>query len=164
MELQSRSGKKVMIDLDNSHAATHLKEQPNLLELVKRIISNTDLPEIDDKFYSFETDTGYTIGEMDLVETDNNDEIIYAKRKNRNNFTRFVKNKPRPKTSFVSIVIKKNDNETLELWSAWIGRLVPPFPGDEHEQPESKSFWEKHALVWGTQAIEPGTETSEKPW
>lgn len=157
----SKNHEKIYVDKVNSHAATHLQENPQLESFVKKVLSTTD---ITGQEVAFEKDMGKVVGNIDLVATEEGDEIVYAKRINRNTYTRFVKNKQPTTTSLLTIILKKREDHTYELWSAYAGILVPPLPGDERETPESKPFWSIHALIWGTQAIQPGTERKEIPW
>lgn len=157
----TKNNKHVYVDMEGPHAATHLADTPGLIELVKEFIAEI---EIDQDSLCIDRDMGRVVGTSDLVETTDNDEIVYAKRINRNNYTRFVSHRHAVQSSFVTVVLQKDLEGNYELWSAWIGSVVPQFPGDEHEVPESKPFWRKHALVWGNQAIQPGTETREWPW
>jgi hypothetical protein len=113
----------------------------------------------------FEHDMGRTIGTTDLVENDEGDEIVYAKRLNRDIYTAFNKTKRPQPTALVAVCVNKIDDTRYELFTAWTGSAnSPSFPGDENEIPESKPYWTKHSLAWGTQAIQPGTETSDCPW
>lgn len=155
------NGKKVYVSPRESHAATHLLESPQLLDLIKEF-----LPTIvakDENIY-VDKDMGRIVGLTDLVETGADDEIVYAKRLNRSNYTRFVKNRKAQPTSYVTVVLKKDTQSDYELWSAWIGPAVPQFPGDEYETVESRPFWRQHALVWGNQQIQIGSELQEWPW
>jgi hypothetical protein len=129
--------------------------------LVRKIIEETD---ITGDLMEFDTDTGQSIGESGLVETDDNDEIVYAIRKNRDRYARFTKSRKSEMSSMVTISLTRLDDKTYDLYSAWLGPLTPPFPGSPLATPESKPFWSNHALVWGTQEVQPGTETTECPW
>ena len=153
------NGTKVYVDTKHSHAATHLKKHPELLSIAKRILrtKNFDKSEV-----AFEEDVGQIIGMMDIVKTTERDKTVYAKRINRDSYTRFVKNRKPTPTPYVTMVLRK-EKQIYDLWSVWIGRKVPPFPGDDRETPESRDFWMKHALVWG-QEVQPGTETTVCPW
>jgi hypothetical protein len=64
----------------------------------------------------------------------------------------------------VTVVLNKKNDGDYELFSAWIGRAVPQFPGDKYETPDSKTFWRNHALVWGSQSVQPNTELNEWTW
>lgn len=155
------NGMKVYADTQKSHAATHLLDTPELLRLVKELIP-TIIAE-GDSIYR-DKDMGRPVGLTDLVDTKPGDEIIYVKRLNRDNYTRFVKGRKAEQTPFVTIVLKKNANAEYELWSTWIGRATPQFPHDEYETSESRPFWRTHALVWGNQKVQSGTERHEWPW
>lgn len=157
----TKNGRKVYVDVNSSHASTHLQDSPELIGQIKSILIRT---EVSGDNVAFQTDIDTAIGKSDLVETSDKDEIIYAKRKNRDIYTRFVKNREPVDTNFVTIILHKREDEDYNLFSAWVGPLVPPFPGDKMEHPDSKEFWSNHALVWGNQEIQPGTETTKQPW
>lgn len=158
---KTKNGKTVYVDTQGSHAATHIADTPDLLELVQELVAN--LVPNDDNIY-VDKDMGRPVGLSDLVETNGTDKILYAKRLNRDNYTRFVQNRKAESTNFVTVVLRKDSVGDYELWSAWIGPAAPQFPGDDFETPESRPFWQKHALVWGNQAIQPGTEREDWPW
>lgn len=152
---------KVYYDPIESHTATHFHDTPQLKALVKEVLEQTSLNQEKEVF---EYDLHRIVGKMDLIETTNTDEIIYAKRVNRDSFTRFVLNKSPADTSIVTFVLYRQDETSYVLSSAWVGKIVPSFPGSETETPESKPYWKNHALVWGTQNIQLDTETTVQPW
>lgn len=158
----SKNSIKIYYGTSDSHAATHFEDTPGLMKLVKKIIPET---EISGDSMSFETDTGRIVGTSDLVETTETDDIVYAIRKNRVTYARFTKSqKPKPNSKVTIILNKIESSDSYELHSAWIGPITPSFPGDEKETPESRPFWEKHALVWGNQEVDESTVTSICPW
>lgn len=158
---RTKNNKSVYVDTEDSHAATHIADTPDLLRAVQEL-----LPSLapDEDSVCLATDMGRVIGLSDLVETNEDDKILYAKRLNRDNYTRFALNREAEPSNFVTVVLQKDPDGNYELWSAWIGLVTPQFPGDKFADPESISFWQKHALVWGNQAIQPGTEKEEWPW
>lgn len=158
---KTKNGRTVYVDTQGSHAATHIADTPNLLELVREVV--TGLEPNDDNIY-IDKNMGRPVGLSDLVETNHTDKILYAKRLNRDDYTRFVLDRQPEPTNLVTIVLHKDSGGDYELWSAWIGSAAPQFPGSEFETPESKPFWRKHALVWGNQAIQSGTEREDWPW
>ncbi|RXI96644.1 hypothetical protein DS745_23380 [Anaerobacillus alkaliphilus] len=111
------------------------------------------------------------IGISSLINTDENSEIVYAKRKERNIYTRFVKNRKGSITnSFVVILSRSRNNNNQYL-------LVTMFPGTgaykEPEDPniltkreliESLLFWENHALVFDESTIDYTTITPVCPY
>lgn len=160
---ETKNSIEIYYDPAHSHVATHLKDTPKLKKLLKELLANKS-------FTKKEIYKEYKIKPIkifsDLVETDDDDEIIYAKRLNREGYTRFVKNRKPEITSsgYVTIWLKLDEKHKYELSSAWIGRTCPAFPDDEYAIPESKPFWKKHALIWGKQKIQNGTETTKSPW
>lgn len=157
----TRNGYNVFMDPKHSHAATHLADTPGLRDVAEEVIPAL-APSEDNQVITIDMER--TIGLTDLVETTDADEIIYAKRLNRDNFTRFVKGRSPSPSSLVTMVLRKFDDGSYELWSVWIGPNAPSFPGGGHETKESYTFWENHALVWGTQEVQPGSETTTRPW
>ncbi len=158
---RSKNGIEVTYDPEHSHASTHFADAPQIRPLVQKIIEATD---ISGDFVEFDTDIGQPIGNSELVETTDDDVIVYAIRKNRDHYARFTKSRGPEPSSIVTLSLTRLDDKTYDLFSAWLGPLTPSFPGAKFESPESKPFWSKHALVWGTQEIQPGTETADCPW
>ncbi len=111
------------------------------------------------------------IGTTSLVITDENSDIVYAKRRERNIHTRFVKNrKGNITSSFVVILNRTRDNNNKYF-------LVTMFPGNgaykEPEDPnittkkeltESLLFWKNHALVFDESTIDHKTLTPLCPY
>ena len=160
----SANGKDVYYEPEHSHAATHFAEAPQLRALTQEIIARTSLD--GDKPILFDTDMGRTVGNTDLVENRPGDVIVFARRRNRGDiYTSFNKTQSPQPCSVVSVAFKYLEDNTYELASAWIGPLdSPSFPGEPEATPDSKAYWLAHSLVWGTQEIQPGTETSVCPW
>lgn len=166
LELLCKSKNKFDIYYDpvNSHAATHFEDTNNLKELVIEVLQNT---KISNEKLDFTIDTGRFIGTSDVVEVDDTDEVIYAIRRNRadQDLVPFTKTKLAQPESKISISLILIDDGKYELSSAWIGDWDdPPFPMQPNANNESIPYWSTHAFVWGSQEIEPGTETPVKPW
>ncbi|MBL8160250.1 hypothetical protein JNJ66_07400 [Candidatus Saccharibacteria bacterium] len=122
----SANGLPVFYDPMGSHAATHFADTPQLKGLVQEILAGTVL---DGPQMIFETDLGRIIGTTDLVVNEEGDVIVYAKRKNRSEYTLFNKSKGPQPSSVVTIFVKEIDG-VYELITAWVGGVAPPFPGD----------------------------------
>lgn len=153
---------KVCYDPLHSHAATHIQDTPTLLGLTQEVVKQTI---VTGPYMQFHVDFDRTIGTTDEVENKPGDEIVYAKRKNRDSYTVFNKTQHAQPCSIVTVALEKQEDGTYELVSTWIGPSdSPSLPGTERETPESREFWSKHALVWGTQEIQPGSETIDCPW
>lgn len=158
---QSKNGIPIFYDPVHSHASTHFSDTPQIIPYVKRVLENT---EIYGDNMEFDADTGTILGMSDLVETNDSDDIVYAIRKNRDRHMRFTKSqKPHP-SSMIAISLKRLDDGSYDLYSAWLGPQTPPTPNSPFANSESKPFWSRHALVWGNQEIQPGTETANCPW
>src|SRR5258708_6687906 len=105
---ESKNGCKVYVETENSHASTHLKDTPNLMELVKEAIPKVTLTRDQDRL---EIDMGRIIGTSDLVEVSGTDEVFYAKRPNRDRYSPFVKNRQAQPTSSLVIRLDKTGEE-----------------------------------------------------
>ncbi|MDB5264702.1 MAG: hypothetical protein JWN64_273 [Parcubacteria group bacterium] len=139
---------------------THFKHHPKLLDVVEHIIPTL---EGGGEWIRVEKDLGEIIGTTDLVETVEGDEIVYALRPRRSIYSRFVKGKESTPTSWITIALRKSEGG-YDLYTAFVGRDTPSFPGGDHLSEQSKEFWSTHALVWGSQEVIPGTETPLCPW
>lgn len=159
----SANNHEVYFDAETSHAVTHFAQHPALVDAVRRSIEKLTLT--GDRL-RMEIDTGEIVGTTDLVETTADDDIVYALRPMRTAYARFVKDKNATPTSSIVIDIRKNTEGQYLLHTAFIGKLTPSFPGDSdpYEGERSRAFWSQHALVWGSQEIIPGTETTVCPW
>ena len=157
---KSKNGIEVYLDTERSHALTHFSHNPKLIEATKEVISDLN---ISGKIISTEKQMTEYAGDTDLVETNEEDEIVYALRPLRSIYSRFVKNKKSVPSKWVTIKIRK-EKEMYILYTAFIGRLTPSFPGGNYLSDQSKVFWACHVLVWGSQEIIPGSKTDKCPW
>jgi len=157
---KTKNGFEVYVDMESSHASTHFAHHPKLFEAVKKAVSSI---EANEEIIRAEMDMGEEIGTTDLIQTSDQDEIVYAKRPLREQYSRFVKNKSSRPTSWITIDLRKDGN-IYNLYTSFVGRLTPSFPGGNFLSEQSREFWSNHALVWGSQEIVPGTETTECPW
>jgi len=112
-----------------------------------------------------EIDFGRVIGVSNCVATHAGDDIVYAQRRNRLGWTRFVKNRQPEPCSSVVVVLAREPDGCYILRTAFLGRKTPAEPWDlDARTADSLSFWSAHALVWGLSEIVPGTETRVCPW
>ncbi len=114
------------------------------------------------------------IGASQRVTTCDEDEILFAQRINRQGLTRFVKHRqPEPSATMV-VVLKRSDcGGYYVLITAYIGNqgLAEPWDWERHFRAAdplkayaaSVDYWNRHALVWDSQEIVPGSETLH-PW
>lgn len=79
----SKNGFSVWYSKASSHAATQINDTPRLEALVIEITKNIEL---DGGYMQFHTDMGRVIGRPDLVKIELGDNIVYAKRLNRDSY------------------------------------------------------------------------------
>lgn len=158
---KSKNGIDVYYDPENSHASTHFADTPQIIPFVKKILEQTT---VSGDIMEFDTDTGVELGQSGLVETDATDEIVYAIRKNRDRHIRFTKSRTAGLSSMVTINLNRLEDGRYNVYSAWLGSNSPPTPNSPMANEQSRPFWANHALVWGTQEVLPGTETTVCPW
>jgi hypothetical protein len=147
---------EVVVDRYNSH----------IHETVK-VVLPAALAQIESgrsQFLVTEIEFEKVIGDTTCIPTGPGDEVVFAKRPKRFGHTRFVKNrKPLPCSSVV-VILKATTEGGYVLITAFVGHKAEPEPWDRHSNSKSLEFWSKHALVWGSEEVIPGTETERCPW
>lgn len=130
----------------HSHCSTEL-----VAEALKKINSHGI------QFLVEQVEFNREIGSSNLIPTTTDfggDEIIYARRKGRKGFTRFVKGKSPSPSKSVVVILKKCSEGFYLLITAFIGEKSFPEPWDPKATPEAVEFWKTHALIWGSEALE----------
>jgi hypothetical protein len=155
------SGIPVYVDLIKSPASATIAQQPHLVHLIKEMLETV---KVSGDTVSIEHDFGRNIGNTDVVSTTEKDTILYAKRTKHEAFARFVRRRTPAPSSFISIVLKRDDDGEYELRDTWVGNLTPPFPGTEEATDESKIYWLEHALILEGQPIQVRTLTKTCPY
>ncbi|MBT1697344.1 cold shock domain-containing protein [Fulvivirgaceae bacterium PWU4] len=90
----------------------------------------------------------HNIGVSLAIETTPDDEVFFAKRHKRRNYSRFVKNKAGSETDRFTVIIRYNDQEGFyEVLAAYFGPKTPPEPWDRKATAEALPFWQTHALI-----------------
>jgi hypothetical protein len=157
----ARNGASVYVDLIHSQAASHISQQPRLLNLVIEALQKTNLS---GQEVSIEYDAGRDIGYNFVVSTTEKDTVFYAQLVHDSIYTRFVKNgKPLP-TQHLTLILSRDEDGDYSLLDTWIGRLSPPRPSSTDETTESKPYWSTHALVLDNQPIQSRTLTKVCPY
>lgn len=158
---KTQNGRLVYVDLIHSLAGNSIADHPYLLTLIKERLSR---PIFLEPLTREEYDMGRTVGYDFVIETSNKDTILYARLFNETTYTRFIKNgKPTP-TPYLSIELKQDPIGHYELLNTWIGRLSPPKPGDPLEVPQSKEYWNNHAVVLDKQRLQTRSVTKVCPY
>jgi len=161
---KSKNGIRVLYDPEDSHTATHFKDAPDLRDVLVEYLLNKDLK---GEIVAENVDMGRIIGMSDVVTVDEGDEIVYAMRSKREDqgYVPFTKSQTSKPSSLLSVYLVRKDPETHELLSTWVGEYDSPnFPQMDNATDDSEPYWRKHAFVWGSQEIIPGTERADCPW
>ena len=117
------------------------------------------------RFMEIEHNFGRFVGNASCVATDRNDEVVYAQRPKRAGLSRFVKNRcSEPCDSAVVVLLRDDVEPYYVLITAFIGRKSGPEPWDRRATAHDREFWSRHALIYGSEPIIPGTETAVCPW
>lgn len=156
---ESKNGKRVFTDVENTNLKVHLVEDPRLLELLKKAIEGSVL---EGENIGLEYEAGRIVGTTNCVRVTENDEIVYAKRLGRDSYSKFVKNRVPEPTSTVAVVLFQKDYGYL-VWSAWCGNIVPVQPNEKGKMVTVPGFWDSRALVYDPQVIQKDTERSDRP-
>jgi hypothetical protein len=153
--LKLKNGEEV-VDRQRSHL--HAGVVPLLAEAFAKIESRG-------RGFLVETvDFGRHVGEATRVETSEDDTIVFAQRLGRQGLSRFVKNRQPVSTQMVTVILKKGDRGDYVLITAWVGTQAEPEPWDRNATLKSRDFWSHNALLWGSEPVVPGTETTVCPW
>jgi hypothetical protein len=118
-----------------------------------------------ERFIVYTHDFGFVVGRTICVSTNEHDDVVYAIREKRKGATRFVKKRELQESTQATIVLMQDKVESRYiLITAYIGSAAPPEPWDPHAPAYARSFWDTHALVYGSVPIVKDTETSQCPW
>jgi len=123
------------------------------------------------------------VGMTTCVETSDEDEIVFAARPNRAGQTRWVVGRQPEECRSVCCILMRGQNADQDkyvLVTAFIGRNPEPEPWDfnalrrdrhgyESALAAALKFWGRgrgpgHALVWGSEPVEPGSLSYSCPW
>ena len=111
------------------------------------------------------------IGYCTLVDTTDEDEIVYAKRLERELYTRFVKDREPSLIAHVVVILKKDEEveDSYRLITMYPGRRSEKEPEDikiesKEELIRSLNFWSKKALIYNEDIIEEGSQKDYCPY
>jgi hypothetical protein len=157
----SRNGCRVYANIINSEAGKYFSRQPYLVRIVQDILVSLDL--LGEELV-IAHDMGRNIGNTNIVATGEKDTIFYARLPKRDNCLRFVKNRSMEPSSKLVVMLRQDTEGSYEITKVWIGPLYPPFPDAEDAVLDSKPYWQTHALVAGSETIDPKTVTRVCPY
>lgn len=151
----SADGESVFLDSMNTNIDYHLLETPNLIDLVVEALPTISVR--DEQQVVIERHLGRIVGTTNLIETNDDDEIVYAKRIGRDAYSRFAKNrKPIPCHSIV-VVLRKGDSGYY-LWTAMCAKLLP-----KEAWNEDSTFNKTHAMAFDENLVQLDTVTESRP-
>lgn len=102
------------------------------------------------------------IGKSICVPTSKKDVIIYAKRKRRKDYSRFVINREPIDTKFITVCLLRVPTH-YSIMTAYLGKSAKE-PYDERATEADKEFWKNHALIFGEEEVIERSITSVYPW
>lgn len=143
----------------------------NWEELIKICKEDGKFNHLHKPFEIHKVEFQFNVGYCNCVDTDIDDEIIFAKRHDREPYTRFVKNKEAKLVKSVIFILNKNRKNFGEYY------LVTMFPGTESfkepedlnikskiELTECLEFWQNHALIYDEEIIDINTMKNYCPY
>lgn len=138
--------------------------QPEVKDLLQELFQKIDSEKRD--FICQEVNFERVIGKTICLEISEHDNVVYAQRVGKKGLTRFVKDRePVDSTKAVIILKLHRESGNYTLITAFVGGLAEPEVWDRNATPNSKPFWENHALLLdGSYEIIPETETKTCPW
>ena len=130
-------------------------------ELLNLAVNEGKLNNLNKDFEIVKIDFLSNIGYCTLIGTSEDDEIVYAKRHNRDIYSRFVKDRKVNLVKSVVLILNRNRKDLNEYY------LVTMYPGNiSHKEPEdlniksknelieSLEFWGNHALIYDEYIIQ----------
>jgi len=151
----SADGASVFLNQSNTNVTYHLLETPDLIDLVREVLSTIQL--LDKDQVVAERDLGRIVGTTNLVETTEKDEIVYAKRIGRDSYSRFVKNRQPTPCSSIVVVFRKGESGYY-LWTAMCAKLQP-----KDAWIEDSYFSQTHAMAYDEGLVQLDTVVRSRP-
>lgn len=158
---QTKNGVPVYVDLIRSQAAVDIAQQPHIITLVKEALQQMEVTELE---VVTEHDMGRVIGYDFVIATTDKDPVVYARLTREDVYTRFVKNGQPQSTQYLTITLRRDENNEYELHRSWMGHRRPPRPGSDQETAKDRLYWAKHAFVLSNQALQLSTVTKTCPY
>ncbi|MEO5645996.1 MAG: hypothetical protein ABIO57_02920 [Candidatus Paceibacterota bacterium] len=148
---------RTVVYTKNSHI------DPDLVPCLEEIFAKIHTEE---SFFFEEIDMERIVGGTLCIETENDDDVVYARRIGKPGFTRFIKNRERTPSTKVTVMLAwANEFHHYNLVTMFIGGKAEPEVWDKRATEKSKSFWQTHALIMdGSYDLVPNSETKVCPW
>jgi hypothetical protein len=153
------SGQEV-IDRHRSHLDDVTSQL--LPEVLEKISLNEGI-----QFTEETVDMEKEIAQSKVVETtpEDDENIYYAIRQGRYQYSRFVKGKQPQMSRHMTVVLKQDSENSNKyvLITAYTGEKAGLEPYDKRAQESDREYWRTHAFVSELVTVVPGTETKEVP-
>lgn len=141
-----KSGEKLLI-LPSSHL--HGKDCLYYLEECVGLINSENR-----RIITEEVEFPMIIGNTNVVKISENDKLVWAQRKGRKLYSKFVLNKKTEPTKYFSIIFKRYTSYTYLLLTCYKGKKSEREVSDTFKEKKSVDFWNRHAFVWGSEEVE----------
>lgn len=140
-------------------------------EIIDYCLLNNKFDNLSKNFEEIVIDFPFPVGRCDLVRTDETDTILYAKRRNREIYSKFVLNRKSTIVNSCVIILKQsytNPNEYF-LITMFPGSIAIKEPSDRNiktieELQQIINYWDKHALVFEGSTIDQNTIRKRCPY
>lgn len=139
--------------------------------IIKYMESKGYFNNLKDGFVEMVVEFPFDIGYTSLVETDSTHNVFYAKRKNRDIYSRFTTNVKKRLTNKCVVILNQSHSDPREYY------MVTMFPGEhlvkevqdkniksDEERKRILEFWNGHALILNADDIDIHTATRECPY
>lgn len=144
---------KILFENENikviDRVVSHIHDSGNTISLLKEVIENRQQEILKHKIITIKYKFDRIIGDSKCVETTDKDEIIFAKRPNRQGKTRFVLNKkPVPCDTLIAVLKRAHDSRNTYICiTSFVGFDIHHEPWDKYATSEDRLFWLDHAIV-----------------
>lgn len=153
---------------NNSHFQQHPGVLANIQEALEKVVDEFKA-ERNDSFIKKTVELNKIIGKREAIELTGDEDIYYAQRIGRRTLTKFVRGVKQQDCSAITFVVSKVNEKKFRLITAYIGYQAEKEPLDpaiktEEEFNRAKDYWNKTAMIDGTQEIYMNTITKDCPW
>ena len=167
-----RENKIIISNKTKQHMIVHQDDfQIPYHNLIKYMQSKGYFNNLKDGFVEMVVEFPFDIGYTSLVETDSTHNVFYAKRKNRDTYSRYTTNVEKRLTNRCVVILNQSYTNSNEYY------LVTMFSGDhlirevqdkntksEEERKKVIEFWSGHALILNADDIDINTVTRDCPY
>ena len=130
----------------------HLVNHQDVIPFLETAFEQTNPNEFNGPNLAKQIEFGRLLGVSTCVETSDEDEVLYARKKGRKfGCSRFVKNREGIPCESVVLILFRNPQGLTAFMTAYIGTLSPADPCTKSawgQEEKCIAFWKSHALIW----------------